>query len=413
VFGVQVKYPVGTSPVGITAGEFSATPGIDLATADEGNTVTILSNQGDGSFVRSGRVDVDARFTATAIVSGRFNDDMIDDFAISADDSESFPDFNGAVVIYRSTATFRYSPAPVTVGILPTCVTSGDLTGDDIPDLVSCGSEADAGLVSLLKGNLDGTFAGALGIPLANIIPSRLVVADLDHDAPERPDLIVLDPSNNAVWILYGRGPGPIFDPPVKLAQIDDPSAAVVAVFGHDTLPGIAVANRFNGQVVIFRQQSPRTFAAPVAYQLGLFPVDLVAANFDHDQSGTLDLVSANNGSSDATLLLGNEDGTFRHGETVAVGIGPVAVVAADFNGDSMPDFATANQDDETFGGNTQSVSVVLNGITRFDPNCDGVLDEADLSTVTARIFDGTSGCLTRPVTAADLTLTVQKVAAQ
>src|SRR5262245_28395187 len=62
LFGAPRKYPVGTSPVGIVAGEFSGTPGLDLATANEGNTVTILTNQGNGVFTRGGRVDVDSRF---------------------------------------------------------------------------------------------------------------------------------------------------------------------------------------------------------------------------------------------------------------------------------------------------------------------------------------------------------------
>lgn len=414
LFGAPRSYPVGTSPVGVVTGEFSGTPGLDLATANEGNTVSILTNQGNGVFTRGGGISIDSRFTATAIVSGRFNSDLIDDFAISANDMED-PDFNGSVVIYRSTAAFRYNSMPVTVGLLPGCITLGDLSGDDIPDLASCGSAADdSGLVSLLRGKPDNTFAAALGISTGNIIPSRLVIADIDHDPAGLPDLLIVDKSGGAVWILYGKDPGPLpgpaFDSPVKLAQIDEPTAAVVAPFAHDALPDIAVASRLNN-VFIFRQQVRRDFGTPAAYRLGVFPVDLASEDFDH--SGTLDLISANNGSSDVTLLLGNADGTFQQGETVHVGSGPVAIVAGNFNGDSKPDFATANQDDDTFGTNVQSVSVVLNGVSTFDPNCDGKLDEDDVKIVIARIFDGTSGCLTRPVTAADVTLTVEMVAAQ
>jgi len=136
-----------------------------------------------------------------------------------------------------------------------------------------------------------------------------------------------------------------------------------------------------------------------------LYPVDLGAADFD--RNSTIDLVSANNHSNDVTLLLGNADGTFHPGETVQVGLGPDAIAVADLNGDGKPDFATANQDDETFGLNSQSVSVVLNGVTLIDANCDGIIDATDVETVIHRIFDGTSGCLTRPVTAADISLTI------
>jgi hypothetical protein len=144
----------------------------------------------------------------------------------------------------------------------------------------------------------------------------------------------------------------------------------------------------------------------------------------------------------------------------VGVGEGPVAVVVGDFNGDGKVDFATANQDDETFGRDTQSVSVVLNGVTPpftptpvptpsrtprrsptatltptitstptttrtptrgtpvptptpagpGDTNCDGRLNDADVLTVIARIFDGVSGCLDRGVSAADIPWTIQQL---
>ncbi len=363
LFGEPHSYPVGTSPVGIAVGEFNGMPGLDLATAEEGDTVTILTNRGDGVFQSGGQVSIPERYTATAIVAGRFNDDAIDDLAVSADDTQSFPGFDGSALMYRSVATFTYSLTPVTVGILPRCITLGDLTGDGVADLVSCGSAADgSGLASLLQGNQDHSFAAPAGISLPGIIPSRLYIADIDHDG--RPDLLVLDTDADAVWILYGSGPGPVFDPPTLLATIPAPTGAVVAPFAADVRADIAVTSRVRGSVSVFHQSSPRIFNVPAEYSVGLAPVDVAAADFDRD--GRLDLVSVNNGSNDVMLLLGKSDGTFQATETVVVGEGPVAIAVADFNGDGKPDFATANQDDQTFGQDTQSVSVVLNGVSTF-----------------------------------------------
>jgi len=42
--------------------------------------------------------------------------------------------------------------------------------------------------------------------------------------------------------------------------------------------------------------------------------------------------------------------------------------------------------------------------------NCDGRLDEGDIDTLIARLFDGESGCLLRAVTAADITAVVEAV---
>lgn len=464
LFGDSRSYPVGTSPVGIVTGEFSDGNGVDLATADESNTVTILANRGDGVFDLGGRVGVNSdRFSLTGIVSGQFNGDAIADFALSADDSQNFPDFAGAAVIYRSTRNvYRYSPVAVSIGLLPSCITLADATGDGLLDLVTCDSAADgSGQLSVVPRNTDNTLANtSTAIPLGTIVPTRVVGADIDKDG--RPDLLVLDGSGNAIWILYGRSSGAMFDAPVTLTAVDAPSAAVVAQFDLHGLPGIAVASRLDGKVLVFKQTSARTFAAPAAYPVGVFPAAIAAADFDGNQ--TQDVVSANSGSNDVTLLLGNGDGTFRTGETVRVGLGPVAIVADDFDGNGKPDFATANQADETFGPDSQSVSVVLNGVSppftptpirtpshtprrsetptrtpSFNPNgsatptrtptatrtstptfgppagpgdtnCDGKFSEADVRTVIARVFDGTSGCINGPVSAKDITVTIKQV---
>jgi len=464
LFGDSRSYPVGTSPVGLVTGEFSGEDGLDLASGDEGGTVTILANRGDGVFELGGLVAVNtSRFSVTGIVSGQFNADNITDFALSANDSQNFPAFGGAAVIYRSTQTlYRYSPVAVAIGLFPTCITLADATGDGLPDLVTCDAAADgSGQLSVIARNNDNTLANtSTAIPLGNIVPTRVVGADIDHDC--RPDLLVLDASGSAIWILYGRASGAMFDAPVTLSPVDAPSAAVVGQFDQHGLPGIAVASRLDGKLLFFAQTSARTFAAPVPYPVGVLPADLAAADFDGDQ--TLDVVTANNGSNDVTLLLGNGDGTFRTGETVRVGLGPVAIVEGDFDGNGKPDFATANQNDETFGPDSQSVSVVLNGVSppftptptltpsrtprrsptptrtpTFNPNasvtpvrtptptrpptptfgppagpgdtnCDGKFSEADVSTVVDRIFDGTSGCISGSVSAKDITLTIEQV---
>jgi VCBS repeat protein len=446
LFGEPRAYPVGTSPVGIAFGDVDGMPGPDLVTADEGNTLSVLTNHGDGVFDHGKPLRFSTRYTATGIVSGQLNGDTVSDFAISADDNEN-PDFNGAVVLFRSSAALQYTTTATTVGLFPTCITFADLTGDAIADLASCGSASDgSGLISLLPRNADNSFAATVGIALGDIFPNRLIVADIDHDA--RPDLLVLDTGGNAAWILYSRGAGPVFDPPVRLATIDAPAAAVIAPFGTDTLPDIAIVSRLDGAVLVFRQTEARVFSAPTAYPVGLFPVDLAAADFNHDD--VLDFVSANNGSSDVTLLLGTADGGFRQAETVGVGDGPVAITVADLNGDQRPDFATANQDDERFGADVQSVSVVLNGVSPpFTPtptgsavgsstptptstpptstpsptptpvigtptitptpagpgdvNCDGRFNAGDLDSIIRLIFDPTAGCLDRPATAADI----------
>jgi hypothetical protein len=449
----------------LAAGELSGVAGLDLAVANEGNTLTLLGNHGDGVFDKSGQISINERYTATAVVAGNFNGDGIDDLAISADDLESL-DFTGAVVVYRSTQAFKYTASAIPVGVLPICLAYDDLTGEGLFDFATCDSDPQGlGQMSLVRGNASGSFAPAQGVPLATIAPTTLVPADLDGD--NRPDVLVLDRDDDSASILYGRGTNPVFDNSIGLATVDSPSAAAIDLFDADDALDIAIASRLEGRVHIYVQTGTRIFSEKGSYELGFLPEALAAADFDGDHK--VDLVAANAGSSDVTLLLGNGDGTFRSGETVPVGDGPVAIIANDFNGDSKIDFATANQNDQRFGTNVQSVSVVLNGvsppftptptptvtrtptntrtptktpadtrtptITRTprksptptrtgspaptatpagpgDANCDGLLDDQDIATAVSGIFDPEAGCLTPPVSAASLLQVINYVAA-
>src|SRR5262249_57134998 len=85
------------------------------------------------------------------------------------------------------------------------------------------------------------------------------------------------------------------------------------------------------------------TFRAGVQFAVGTGPVSLAIGDFDGE--GRLDIVTANKGSKDVSILLGNGDGTFRAAGTVPVatasGSGPVAVVVGQFsddNGDGVVD---------------------------------------------------------------------------
>jgi hypothetical protein len=81
-----------------------------------------------------------------------------------------------------------------------------------------------------------------------------------------------------------------------------------------------------------------------------LFPGQKFAAGFspgsvttgDFNGDGTIDLVTANFGSDDVSVLLGLGDGTFAPEQRFAAG-DPRSVTTGDFNGDGLVDLATAN----------------------------------------------------------------------
>ena len=176
----------------------------------------------------------------------------------------------------------------------------GDFDGDGKLDVAIAGGGTaayPAAGIAISLGNGDGTFRQALGSPLSfGQFLSGVVAADFNGDG--KLDLAVTDYATNTVLILLGKGDG--------------------------------------------------TFQPPITFATGYEPEAIVAADFNND--GKLDLAIANYGGNTVTLLLGNGDGTFTQaaGSPFAVGKGPVAIAAADFNNDGKLDLAIANIMDGT-----------------------------------------------------------------
>jgi hypothetical protein len=74
----------------------------------------------------------------------------------------------------------------------------------------------------------------------------------------------------------------------------------------------------------------------------------------DLDGDTVPDLVTANVGGYDVSVLLGNGDGSFRAAVSFVAGARPYSVAVADLDGDSLPDLVTANRDSD-------DVSVLVN----------------------------------------------------
>ncbi|HWW74836.1 MAG TPA: VCBS repeat-containing protein, partial [Pyrinomonadaceae bacterium] len=72
-------------------------------------------------------------------------------------------------------------------------------------------------------------------------------------------------------------------------------------------------------------------FAPTVVFPVGDHPADIAAADFNGD--GNTDLVTANNNSSNVSVLLGDGAGGFTGPANFAAGLGTNSVGVGDFNG--------------------------------------------------------------------------------
>ncbi len=158
--------------------------------------------------------------------------------------------------------------------------------------------------------------------------------------------------------VLLGNGsggftaaPGSPFTVGAAIAgPTGEPGVVVVGDFNGDGIQDLATANQQSSNLTVLLGNGSGGFApAPGSPFAAVGPVGLAVGDFNGD--GILDLATANEfGSNNITVLLGNGAGGFAQasGSPFAAGSGPTSVVVGDFNGDGIPDLAIGDGGDST-----------------------------------------------------------------
>ena len=196
------------------------------------------------------------------------------------------------------------------------------------------------GDVLVLPGNGDGTF-GPYQRTDANI---ALAVADLNGDGQEdfifanqAQDRVVVDYSGSSTTVLGDRADGLLAPGAVQLADLNG-----------DGTPDLIVANSGGNNVLVYPGLANGQFGPAVNGGHGFFagtnPEGITVSDVNGD--GTQDLVVANRGSNDVSVLLGEGQGadwTLTPGPRLQAGYGPVATAIQDVTGDGIPDIVVTD----------------------------------------------------------------------
>jgi glucose/arabinose dehydrogenase len=175
---------------------------------------------------------------------------------------------------------------------------------------------------------------------------------------------------DHADWAEAQLDGGPLTQPPSTSIVPEDVITGLNRPTALDWSPDgqlMFIAQK-DGVVRTFAQGSggsptnPGSQLLPVQrYATGTHSHGITSADFNGD--GRLDIATANAGSNNISVLLGNGTGTFAPTTNFGVGVEPKSVFAADFNRDGRIDLFTANQV-------TNDVSVLLgNGDGTFAPS--------------------------------------------
>jgi len=251
--------------------------------------------------------------------------------------------------------------SPFATGTAPRSVAVGDFNGDGIPDLAL--PDFGSNNVTVLLGSGSGAFSPASNSPFAvGTGPQFVAIGDFNGDGFQ--DLAVANETSNNVTILLGNGAGGFTaSPGSPFGTGAQPHCVVVGDFNGDGIEDIATANYGSNNLTVMLGNGSGGFTATAGnpFAAGAAPYAIVAGDFNGD--GMQDLAAANLSDNDVTVLLGNGAGSFTaaSGSPFAVGQNPEALVVGDFNRDGIEDLATAD-----FSSNDVTV-LIGNGSGAFD----------------------------------------------
>ena len=343
--GVVLGTPVNTlaaannlSPVMVNSADFTGNGKDDVYVANQNDTISVLLSKGDGAFQTP-----------------------VNSYAVAG------------------------APLPLATGQF---TSSGHL--DIVTGTTGAGSAA--GDVSILLGNGDGTFQPSINIPALHS-NHALAVGHFVTGGPL--DIISVSDSAshvNNVCLTITDGTGHLASQTFFSTPFGSVSAIAVGDFGNGH-EDFAVSDQSIGSVSVYLGNGNGTFQTPVTYSTGAgtMPTSIVAGKFD--ASGNIDLVTADSTSGEVSFLANQGDGIF--GTAVispvagsANGGGPLSVCLGQFVSGSEQDIvcllSPGSSDDATIllgnGNGTFRTGTTIttgdgNGVAVGDLNGDGLTD--------------------------------------
>jgi len=347
-FKAAPAFDAGYGSVAMAAADFNgdglrdvvvAVPGTDPLATGSANLRVLLGKAGGGFQPATELSPGHMRWVTTADVNRDGHADII-----AVDTSHVY------VWLGNGDGTFQ-TASSYAVGSNPTFVTTGDLNGDGLPDLVIAYGDLSLtsgvpGTVLVLTGKSGGGFNAGVSVP-TGVNTIQVALADVNGDG--KLDLIAdnggyVGGTAGSLTVSLGKGDG-TFQAASSITTLQNPTAITVADVNGDGKPDLVVGSATStGSVVgALLGNGAGAFTAAATQSTYTQVSRLAVADFDGD--GKLDVAVVHiAGDSPVTTMHGNGDGTFQAETHLPAGDQPVAAIAADFNGDGRPDLAVLDQ---------------------------------------------------------------------
>ena len=339
-FAAQSSVSTGSKPASVILGDVNGDGNLDIITANFNSAnVSVLLGNGNGTF--SAKTDFATGTDPFAVRLGDVNGDGLLDI-ITANKGSN----NASVLLGNGNGTFQ-TQATFSTGSSPRSVALGDVNGDGTLDIITANQGSSN--VSVLLGTGNGSFAGQAVDTLNAAQSYSVALGDVNGDG--KLDIVAGNRSGSNGSLLLGNGDGTFQASQVFSAGGAQCFVALGDVNGDGKLD-IVIA-RAGNDVALVIGNGNGTFQGPQTVGSGTNPRSLSLADVNGD--GRLDILTANFGSTanNASVLLGNGNGTFQGAANFATGTNPRSAVLGDVNGDGRLDIVAANY-------NSDNASVIL-----------------------------------------------------
>jgi len=355
-FEPKVEYSIsGTAPVDIILGDFNNDTIDDMAVSvidGTGGSLSILYGVGSGifgnHFQMATTTGAGVSYMPAGLTSGDFNNDGRLDLAVTAGGSNT-----AEVHIYLSAADgttgFTHATTLISGGTPTIAVVAADFNNDGNLDLAAANALSGAG-ISVFTGNGDGTFSTAQNVPSSNAVASTDVIAvDVDKDN----DIDLVTPR-----LIFYNGGNADFNLSNNLERQGTPLHIVPVDLNRDTWVDMVLSGE-GGVATYVNDQSGVYGFVDRGFVTG--PLRGHTAG-DFNRDGNADVAFVKQDTNELRIFIGDGTGSLDRAAPLIIPVGtePNSIVSGDFNRDGMLDIAIPNRN-----GGSPSVSVLL----QHDPN--------------------------------------------
>jgi Bacterial type II and III secretion system protein/FG-GAP-like repeat len=347
----RTDFAVGNDPVAVVAQDFNNDQQKDLAVVNQADSsISILINQGNGNFkptagspLKLGTNEQSPAAIASAIFRLTDATHLVQPADLVVANSGS----NTVSVLLGSEnfdGTFTEATgSPFAVGTRPSAVIIADLNGDGFLD-IAVANETD-NTISTFQGDGQGNFVpfpkSPFALPAAEKGPIAMASGTFDNSG--KPEFAVLSATTENIGIYQATGDSTFNGTFAELEGSpigtgSDPVAFAAGDLNADGFSDLAVVNQSASAITVLLNDGTGVFTQAAGSPLATASTPAGVAIADFTNSGFGDIAVTNNGSATLGVYAGLGSGTFSQNIQLSVPPGPLAVIAADVNGDGLPD---------------------------------------------------------------------------